>query len=277
MAMTFSLKSLKLPEVTGLGGAVAGFFVGGPIGALIGAVAGAGAGYGWDYAATKGLVKPPHSVPLLNPGNAAGPATPVTPPGIPQPPGIVMVPPAPSPSSDLDQAAAALVTFLNSNPPTQDSIPVCVQFQQLYNQSKPAQALATDGLYGPKTQAALQASIAPAVAPGNYFPSDSQVAPPTVSAAPPTLNVDVLSAANVLLQMSSIGKESDSNVTTFQHAYNGHNPSPQLVEDGKYGPMTQAALQSVIDWASSQGQAMASDTAPPNGYGAMASEPVFPG
>jgi hypothetical protein len=89
--------------------------------------------------------------------------------------------------------------------------------------------------------------------------------------------VDVYSAANVLVDMGSIGTASDSRVTTFQHAYNAHSPQVQLVEDGKYGPMSEAALQSVLDYAASIGQAMDAPQAPANGFGPMGTEYTFPG
>ncbi len=203
----------------------------------------------------------------------SGGLTPVTPPGKPQPPGIVLPPPHSASGDDpVHAAAAALVQAIQGmgSAPT-GSFAACSNFQGAFN-AVSSTKLATDGIYGPKSQAALQSVITPAVAPPNMLGTGATAATPAVPAPPPDTSVDVFTAASNLVAMGSIPKASIAAVTTFQHAYNGHGPAQALTEDGKYGPMSQAALQSVIN-AMGSGQ-----SAPKNPYGAaLPSIPTFPG
>ncbi len=263
--MTNILSKITLTEVGTVGGATAGAFVAGPVGFAIGGLLGFGLSKTWNWAATAGLTK--RKPPVL-----AGPPKPITPPGTPQPPGPVVLPSPPALIPDsLHVSAAVLLTAVMTMSPTQAAFPQCLAFQQAYNATGPSMALATDGKYGPKTQAALQSIMAPAVAPGNFFPSATQVPGPPVPAPAPTTGVTVQDAAAVLVAMGSIPKASDGRVTTFQHAYNAHPVSLKLAEDGKYGPLSQAALQSVLDYVGN-GQ-----TAPKNPYGTVGVIPAFPG
>jgi hypothetical protein len=252
--------------VVAAGGAV-GFFLGGPIGGAIGLAGTYALKKGWDWAA-KMNVTPKQSI---LPGSTVKPI-PITPPGQPQPPGPVMIPVPPLVIPDaVHLAAAQLLTALATGGPTQNPIPACLNFQNAWNGVNPSQSLATDAKYGPKTQAALQSIISPATAPGNYFPSNVQVPGPANPAPAPTTGVDVQSAAHTLVAMgATIPTASDGRVTTFQHAYNLHPVAVKLTEDGKYGPMSQAALQSVLNYSGG-------GTAPKNGYGAVGAIPSFPG
>lgn len=202
---------------------------------------------------------------------------PVAPPGVPQPPGTVEPPYNPTvPATDPVHAAAAkLMSTLSGMSATQQPFADCSNFQGAFNATTPPPStpLATDGRYGPKTQAALQSVVAPAFAPSNFFPSSgANSAVPSAGAAPANPNVDVNTAANTLVAYgSSIQKGSLSDVTTFQHAYNLTGPAQPLTEDGKYGPMSQAALQSVLNASGSGAQA------PSNGYGPVGTIPMFSG
>ena len=248
-------------------------------------IAGLGGGAYWVSKEVKaGKIKLPKlpKVPKLGPSpkpspmpGASGGTGLVTPPGTPQPPGIVIPPPVSAPATDpVHSAAADLLTYLNTNPvPSQSPIAAVSNFQGAFNRVSTSTTLAVDGLYGAKTQAALQAIITPAVAPANFFPaSGATSAVPSTPAAPPDTSVDVNSAAEALVSMGSIPKASISAVTTFQHAYNSHSPTQQLTEDGKYGPLSQAALQSVLNFNGG------GEKAPNNPYGAAPTTiPTFPG
>lgn len=232
------------------------------------------------HAKAKGLpAKPTGKGGVLPPAQGGNPAppgvppqsVPVSPPGAPQQPGIVTPPPNSASASDpVHAAAAALVQYLISNPCTQQSFAACSSFQGAFN-AVSSTKLVVDGKYGPKSQAALQSVIAPAIAPPNCFPeTGATAAVPMNPAPPPNPNVDVYTAASNLVAMKTIPRAAIAQVTTFQHAWNAHGGSTHLVEDGKYGPLSQGALQATIN-AMGSGQA-----APKNPYGpAPTSIPTF--
>lgn len=172
----------------------------------------------------------------------------VAPPGAKQPPGTVAIPKIGAVSDQLHAAAASAVQFLNTTSPNTSSNAPISAFQNAYNVANPSAPLQADGKYGAKSQAALQAVIAPATAPGNWFPGGGVAVPgPAVPAAPATQNVSVVDAANAIVSMGTVPKASVSQVSTFQLAYNGTSPATHLVQDGKYGKLSKAAVQATLD------------------------------
>jgi hypothetical protein len=221
--------------------------------------------------------------------------SPVQPAGKAQPPGAVAQP-APPPVTDGDplHTTARLVLTALKNGATRNPVPAVRNFQVAYNGTRPPPAipLATDGKYGPKCQAALQATLGSAPVPENAFgganvpglqahaaaPQGSAnvgritVAGPAVAPASP-LPSSIQQAASVLAGLSYLPKTSDVRVATFQKAYNATSGVLQLPVDGKYSGATQAALQSVLNWMGSGQQA------PANAFGMVAyvgSPPVYP-
>lgn len=216
-----------------------------------------------------------------------GPKAPtmITPAGKPQPPSIVISqPPMPTEvvSSALHDAAAHLIQLgERQSLKTTVSDATVLAFQKAYNANRPPVALALDGKYGPKCQAALQSVVSPAVAPVPNAPPGmpiAVVAAPTggVAAANPALVNNVLEAGNNLARyFAGTGKKgSFGPVTTFQTAWNQHRSNKPLVVDGKYGPSGEAALQAVFNWSASDAGGPP-NAAPKNAYGARIPVPVF--
>jgi hypothetical protein len=214
-------------------------------------------------------------------------ASPITPPGLPQPSGVIAIPSPPASSSaandPLHQAARTLLTKLSGMAPSKAPFPECRAFQNTWNLSNPSTRLNPDGKYGGKCQAALQSLIAPAIAPANFFPGGTApvasgggpvvVAKPLVPVAPATPGMTLSQAATILAAAANPGKASDTRVRSFQNAYNLTPGVTHLVPDGKYGGSTQGALQSVLDFLGGGLQA------PPNAFGGVAyvgSPPIFP-
>jgi hypothetical protein len=179
---------------------------------------------------------------------------PIQPAGIPQPAGYVSLPAPPPTTTSLQSAAQNLVTYLARTTPGKASVPAVQAFQTAYNMSGPSTTLKSDGIYGPKTQAALQSVMGGAPAPAHFVPSGAVAAPPLIPAAKPIAGVSVTGAAQVLANLTSIPKTSDSRVSTFQNAYNQY-AAVHVIADGKYGGATQGALQSVLDFMGTGGQA----------------------
>lgn len=203
---------------------------------------------------------------------------PVSPAGTPQGGPVVALPVNPNAKDGdaLHTAARGALTALASNGAAKVSLPAVAAFQTAYNATKPAVKLRTDGEYGAKTQAALQATIAPATAPSALFGSTNGAPPPKVALPPiqaatplPGLN-DVTGAASVLAALVTIPKTSDPRVSAFQKAYNATPNILQLAQDGKYGGSTQGALQAVLDYMG------AGQTAPANLFGPVVPEPSYP-
>lgn len=203
-------------------------------------------------------------------------SAPLMPPLVPQPRGTIQLP-APPPMVDgdaLHTAATLLLTVLNTRGPSPGPVTEVGGFQRAYNATGPTTPLATDARYGAKTQTALAATIAPAVAPAPLHPGGARPAPPPVPAALPIPNVDVTGAAGVLAALATLPRTSDPRVSTFQRAYNVRIGSggKHLIEDGKYGASSQAACQAVLNWMGTGLQA------PPNGFGTpIGAIPAFPG
>jgi hypothetical protein len=204
-------------------------------------------------------------------------ASPVAPPGVPQPGGAVAIPvsPAVQDGDGLHNAARNLLTSLGTTGASTAKNPMVSLFQSAYNTTNPPTRLKPDGVYGVKTQAALQSVIAPAAAPSpapgaTVSTGPVRVQTPPVVAAPPIGNVDINSAASTLAALVAIPKTSDRRVSTFQAAYNMTPGVQHLAVDGKYGGATQGALQAVLD---SLGTGM---QAPKNPFGPMVSAPGFP-
>lgn len=242
-------------------------------------VAGAAAALAAGYAAVTGGKKKKDAKPAAPTQTGAVPlqTAPIQPAGIPQPRGMTSLPTV-VPSAGLTQAARVLLTYLNTNTPGRGPIPAVQAFQTAYNMSGPSTTLKSDGVYGPKTQAALQATVGSAPVPGHFLSATVTVAPPVIPAATPVVGYDVTGAATVLANMTAkqsgsfFPKTSDKRVSTFQAAYNQTPGVLHLAVDGKYGPGSQAALQSVLNWMGTGMQA------PDNPFGAPPkSIPTFPG
>jgi hypothetical protein len=203
---------------------------------------------------------------------------PIAPPGAAQTGTTVATPPSPGAKDGdaLHSAARVALTALATNGATQVALPGVSAFQVAYNATKPPVKLKTDGKYGAKTAAALQATIAPATAPSPLFGSTNGAPPPKVAPTPipaatplPGLT-DVTGAANALASLVVIPKTSDPRVSAFQAAYNRTPNITHLVQDGKYGGSTQGALQAVLDYMG------AGQTAPQNLFGPVVAEPSYP-
>jgi len=202
----------------------------------------------------------------------------IAPPGTAQDPGtVVSLPGLPAMSAaqmaTLQMSAASLLQSLNTGGLVTTSTSPVLAFQSTWNASG-GLALQTDGIYGSKTQAALQTVIAPAVAPSNILPAQPPVSLPA-AVVPAVSNPlpDVLTAANAILTDYPSGgdRTSTQDNANFQTAWNQLNPATHLTVDGLYGPLTAAALQSVLNNAGT-GQ-----TAPGNAYGAVGAIPAYPG
>jgi len=226
--------------------------------------------------------KTPPSGPLVNapgaPLNLPLVTAPIQPAGVPQPRGMVQTPAPPAPSAALTNAARAVLTYFATSQPARGSVPQVKTFQSLYNSNGPQMPLNPDGIYGPKTQAALQSVVGSAPVPAHILPVTVMAAPPAIPAAKPVAGFDVTGAATILANMaatqsgSRFPKTSDKRVSTFQAAYNTTPGVLHLAVDGKYGPGTQAALQSVLNWMGTGMQA------PDNPFGAPPkSIPTYPG
>jgi len=227
----------------------------------------------WRYEHDKAQAKVGHLGLLAPPGHPIAGVPPqavigLTPPGVSQPPGVVVsLPPVRVVPPALHDAAAELLSQLLAGAPAPG---VTSGFQSHFNAlARPAVKLAVDDRYGPKTQAALQSVVTPAVAPpGSVGPTGLPLVPVALPAQPaPQPNpaiVDVFQAAADLAQALAGGgrKGSIPQVATFQAAWNARpSASPRLVPDARYGPNTQAALAAVLA-ASDSG-----DVAPQNAYG----------
>ena len=254
-------------------------------------VAGALAGGGALYGGVRYLTG--HSA--SKHGLAAGKETQMTGPGQPLLPGTLALPVTQSVDGDaLHTAARVALTALSSLTPTRAPVAGVMAFQVAYNLTNPPVKLKTDGIYGAKTQAALQSVIGSAVAPQAFVSHPGvKVGKPPIKAAPPkavvplaatesvptqplpglgfTPKLDVAGAANVLAGLVAIPKTSDSRVSTFQAAYNLVPGVLQLAVDGKYGPSSQGALQSVLNWMGQGG------VAPRNPFGGTVPSYTFPG
>jgi hypothetical protein len=197
---------------------------------------------------------------------------PIQPPGVPQPLGMVSLPAPPPMTPSMQSAVQNLLTYLNTSTPEAGPIPQVKAFQNAFNFSGPSTPLKPDGKYGPKTQAAFQAAIAPAQAPAHHFPTAGSVAaPPSIPAAKPIQGLDVRGAAMVLANIKGpMPKSSDPRVSTFQNAYNQTPGVLHLVVDGKYGGSAQGALESVLNW---MGTGL---VAPPNSFGLAIVRPAHP-
>ncbi len=218
------------------------------------------------YEGAKWLLGSPTAVTHVTSGGATPPGVP--PVVVPSPAGPVPAPIAAPviqvpPQSQIATAAATFLQYLNQSGVSASSTSACRVFQNSFNLTSPPTLLQTDGIYGAKTQAALQGCIAPATAPQNAIGGTVIPSGPPAATPNPSLVNDVSAAAQALLAMGSpIPESSNSTVSAFQTAYNSHPVAAQLVVDGKYGPKTQVALQSVLDWIEN------GDTAPTGGYGA---------
>lgn len=204
-------------------------------------------------------------------------ASPIAPPGVPQPGGAIAIPVAPAvqDGNALHNAARNLLTSLGTTGASTAKNPMTSLFQSAYNATNPPTKLKADGLYGAKTQAALQSVIAPAIAPtpaagATVSTGPVRVQTPPVVAAAPIGNVDINSAATALSALVAIPKTSDRRVSTFQSTYNMTPGVQHLAVDGKYGGATQGALQAVLDSLGTGIQA------PKNPFGPMVAAPSFP-
>src|SRR5208282_4766748 len=66
------------------------------------------------------------TVGLTAPAKPKGGMVPIAPPGVPQTPGVIAPPSVSAPAGDpVHSAAAALLQYLNSNPPTQGAFAAC--------------------------------------------------------------------------------------------------------------------------------------------------------
>lgn len=214
---------------------------------------------GTKHGLPSSLVPPGHPVAGL-PSSGAGAPIGITPPGVSQPPGVVISPvPMQNVPDAVHDAAAKVLQFFGTMGVTSGVNTLVHAFQSAYNATGHGTALATDGKYGPKTQAALQSVVSPAIAP--QASSAHPVAQPKPAPAPdPSMVGDIATAANALVAFGS-KKGSFKEVTTFQAAWNAHPGNAPLVVDGKYGGNSQIALQAVLNWMATGGQA------PPSAYG----------
>lgn len=110
----------------------------------------------------------------------------------------------------------------------------------------------------------------PSVSTAKGVPHETQS--PSANPAHPAVSASMHDVAAALLERAKRGlseSEVSSEAHAFQQAYNQTNPKVTLSVDGKYGPKTQAALQSVISPAgappalSKHGRVQASPVAPP--------------
>jgi hypothetical protein len=210
------------------------------------------------------------------PSSGAGAPVGITPPGVSQPPGqVISLPPVRNVTDALHDAAGALLQGLQQGTVGPGYSQLTETFQSLFNRnSSPSIPLATDGKYGPKTQAGLQSVITPSVAPSASM-THPVVRPANPAPAPnPVLSQDAGGAAEAVVTLFASGAKKGSfpQVSTFQAAYNAQSGNTPLVPDGKYGGMTENALKATLAWSGS------SSTAPKNAYGAAPSKvPVWQG
>jgi hypothetical protein len=213
----------------------------------------------------------------------------ITPKGVPQPAdALVSLPPVVKPADPLQDAAARLLQWIRVNgiQPNRKVVEVA-SFQKAYNtHAKPKTPLATDGVYGSKTQAALQAVITPEVAP-SLLSAPSKVVdpvtpgpvePPLVAPAPvvvpkePAPSAIAASVDNIELAATKLialppKKGSFEPVRSFQLAWNAHTKNAPVISDGMYGPNTQLILQAYLNW---EGKGR---KAPANAYGKVTKSP----
>ncbi len=244
---------------------------------IIGSVLGVGGVWAYEHFKAKpthpSIAPPGHPVPGLP---TSGPAAPVglTPPGVPQPPGqVISLPPVKAPADPLQVAAAALMQGLQNGTVGTGPSPLTQSFQSAYNAyAKPSVPLGVDAKYGPKSQAALQSVVTPAIAPQASLAHP--VVSPAVPAAPanPTITNPQQAASDLLTFFASGAKKgSFPQVSTFQAAWNSVPGNTPLIVDGKYGANGQAALQGLLTWMGT------TTPAPKNAYGAAKAPLTFMG
>lgn len=128
-------------------------------------------------------------------------------------------------------------------------------FQTAYNAQNPAIPLTEDGLWGPKTSAALKTTLGAPSSP----PAPAAPAAPLGRSTPVTVgNVRDLAAS--LHATPPHDGIFHLGVKQFQVAYNASGATPTLDADGIWGPMTAAAVNQVLGLpgaAPSASQAMA--------------------
>jgi len=161
-------------------------------------------------------------------------------------------------SPQVPPAAIALQTALTTNAVNKSaSDPTVLAFQQTYNALNLGPALATDGLWGPKTQAALGQALAI---------SDDGTAPapaPAPAPGPATLPTSQGSLQSLASAVSS--SASAAAILAFQQLWNSQGRTPRLDEDSTFGPHTRAAAAAAL------GQTPAAPAKPAN-----PANPAFP-
>jgi len=150
-------------------------------------------------------------------------------------------------SPQVPPAAIALQTALTTNAVNKSaSDPTVLAFQQTYNALNLGPALATDGLWGPKTQAALGQALAI---------SDDGTAPaPAPAPGPATLPTSQGPLQSLASAVSP--SATPAAILAFQQAWNSQGRTPHLDEDSTFGPHTRAAAAAAL------GQAPAAPASP---------------
>jgi hypothetical protein len=165
-------------------------------------------------------------------------------------------------STQVPPAAVVLQAALATNAVNKSgSDPSVLAFQQAYNFLNLGTPLATDGLWGPKTQAALTQALAV----GNLTYDGTNPAPtPAPAPAPAPANLPTSQGSLQSLASAVSPSASPAAILAFQQAWNAQNRTPHLDEDSTYGPHTRAAAAAALGQTPAAPANPANPASPPN-------------